>query len=166
MLSLLASYSEGPTCKFLVKLKVEVVDLSPLCFSLHHYEVFMKSWYLLNDAILGRGLTAYEYPETDQMFSRVHGFKELVDVGGGSRVPFNIISSKHPHIQGTNYDLPHVIADAPSYPGDGKVIIVELLIGAMSVARNFSRTAGKLFQEMVICCAYNNWAMEFQKAEP
>jgi len=41
------AYSEGPTCKFLVKLKVEVVDLSPLCFSLHHYEVFMKSWYFL-----------------------------------------------------------------------------------------------------------------------
>lgn len=49
------AYSEGPTCKFLVKLKVEVVDLSPLCFSLHHYEVFMKSWYLLNDAILEGG---------------------------------------------------------------------------------------------------------------
>ncbi|KAH8515807.1 hypothetical protein H0E87_004304 [Populus deltoides] len=59
------AYSEGPTCKFLVKLKV-------------------------------------------------HGFKELVDVGDGIGVAINIISSKHPHIQGTNYDLPHVIADAPN----------------------------------------------------
>jgi len=51
------------------------------------------------------------------IFTKVHGFKELVDVGGGIGVAINIISSKHPHIQGTNYDLPHVIADAPSYPG-------------------------------------------------
>ncbi|KAJ6730544.1 O-METHYLTRANSFERASE [Salix viminalis] len=37
------AYSEVPTYKFHVKLKVEVVDLSPLCFLLRHYKVFMKS---------------------------------------------------------------------------------------------------------------------------
>lgn len=54
----------------------------------------MKSWYLLNDAILGRGMTAYEYPETDQMFSRVFNLamsnhttlikKKILDIYEGS----------------------------------------------------------------------------------
>jgi O-methyltransferase domain len=29
----------------------------------------------------------------------------------------NMITSKYPNIKGINFDLPHVIADAPPYPG-------------------------------------------------
>lgn len=86
------------------------------------------------------GMTAFEYPATDQRFNRVfnqamsnhttlvmrkvldvyRGFddlKVLVDVGGGIGVALGIITAERPHIKGINYDLPHVLADAPSYPG-------------------------------------------------
>ncbi|XP_021822616.1 caffeic acid 3-O-methyltransferase-like [Prunus avium] len=42
---------------------------------------------------------------------------QLVDVGGGFGVALNLITSRYPHIRGINYDLPHVINHAPSYPG-------------------------------------------------
>ncbi|XP_054813784.1 cathecol O-methyltransferase 1-like [Prosopis cineraria] len=41
----------------------------------------------------------------------------LVDVGGGLGITLKLITSKYPNIQGINFDLPHVIQHAPSYPG-------------------------------------------------
>ncbi|CAK9272632.1 unnamed protein product [Sphagnum jensenii] len=49
-----------------------------------------------------------------------HGFQEvkcLVDVGGGRGSSFALITAKYPNIQGINYDLPHVAAASPAYPG-------------------------------------------------
>jgi hypothetical protein len=49
------------------------------------------------------------------------GFKDiktLVDVGGGIGKTLETIISSYPHIHGINYDLPHVIADAPTMPGN------------------------------------------------
>ncbi|RRT75769.1 hypothetical protein BHE74_00011628 [Ensete ventricosum] len=43
--------------------------------------------------------------------------KVLVDVGGGTGATIHMITSKHPHIKGINFDLPHVISNAPPYPG-------------------------------------------------
>lgn len=43
--------------------------------------------------------------------------KKLVDVGGGFGATINAIVSKYPHIQGINFDLPHVVQNAPAYPG-------------------------------------------------
>lgn len=85
-------------------------------------------------------MTAFEYPETDKRFNKVfneamsshttlimkrildiyqgfEGLRVVVDVGGGIGVTLRIITSKYPQIKGINYDLPHVLADAPSYPG-------------------------------------------------
>ncbi|CAK8539027.1 unnamed protein product [Lathyrus sativus] len=48
------------------------------------------------------------------------GFKSLdsvVDVGGGIGTVTNMIVSKYPNIKAINFDLPHVINVAPSYPG-------------------------------------------------
>ncbi|KAJ8633496.1 hypothetical protein MRB53_026832 [Persea americana] len=45
------------------------------------------------------------------------GLKVVVDVGGGIAATLNLIISEYPHIKGINYDLPHVIEDAPPYPG-------------------------------------------------
>ncbi|RWR89530.1 5'-desmethyl-yatein O-methyltransferase [Cinnamomum micranthum f. kanehirae] len=45
------------------------------------------------------------------------GLKEIVDVGGGIGGSLMMIISKYPHIKGTNFDLPYVIADAPCSPG-------------------------------------------------
>ncbi|KAK7338164.1 hypothetical protein VNO77_18764 [Canavalia gladiata] len=86
------------------------------------------------------GTHAFEYPGLDSRFNQVFntaminhttlvmkkvlecykGFediKRLVDVGGGLGITINLITSKYPHIQGINFDLPHVIEHAPSYPG-------------------------------------------------
>uniref|UniRef100_A0A2C9U2H8 O-methyltransferase C-terminal domain-containing protein n=1 Tax=Manihot esculenta TaxID=3983 RepID=A0A2C9U2H8_MANES len=86
------------------------------------------------------GMTAFEYLETDQRFNRLFnegissyttlvvkkildvyrgfdGLNVLVDVGGGTGVTLSIIASKYPHIKGINYDLPHVLANSPSYSG-------------------------------------------------
>jgi hypothetical protein len=41
-----------------------------------------------------------------------------VDVGGGIGKALEAIISSYPHIHGINYDLPHVIADAPAIPGN------------------------------------------------
>lgn len=41
----------------------------------------------------------------------------LVDVGGGVGAMLGMIISKHPHIKGINFDLPHVISSAPIISG-------------------------------------------------
>ncbi|KAL6541456.1 Caffeic acid 3-O-methyltransferase [Orobanche gracilis] len=86
------------------------------------------------------GMTPFEYSGKDLRFNKVfnqgmsnqstilmkrvldiyHGFEgsnTLVDVGGGIGATLDIIVSKHPSIKGINFDVPHVIDDAPSYPG-------------------------------------------------
>nr|QQH14891.1 caffeic acid 3-O-methyltransferase isoform 1 [Cirsium japonicum] len=86
------------------------------------------------------GTNAFEYPALDTRFNDVfnnamvnhttlvikeiircyRGFdniKHLVDVGGGLGVTLNMIISKYPTINGTNFDLPHVIQHAPLYTG-------------------------------------------------
>lgn len=85
-------------------------------------------------------MTAFEYHGTDPRFNKVfnrgmsdhstitmkkiledykgfEGLKSLVDVGGGTGATLNMILSKYPNIKGINFDLPHVIEDAPAYPG-------------------------------------------------
>ena len=52
-----------------------------------------------------------------ESYKGFEGIKRLVDVGGGLGININLITSKYPHIHGINFDLPHVIQDAPSYPG-------------------------------------------------
>lgn len=41
----------------------------------------------------------------------------LVDVGGGTGGVISEIVKSHPQIKGINFDLPHVVATAPAYPG-------------------------------------------------
>jgi hypothetical protein len=97
------------------------------------------------------GSHAFEYPSLDSRFNQVFntaminhttivmkkvlecykGFdevKRLVDVGGGLGVNINLITSKYPHIQGINFDLPHVIEHAPSYPGMKFYVINQMCI--------------------------------------
>nr|UQE90682.1 O-methyltransferase 1 [Dendrobium officinale] len=86
------------------------------------------------------GLNEFEYHAKDPRFSKVFnegmrshsiiimknilkiykGFEDinvLVDVGGGTGGTLSMITAKHSHIKGINFDLPHVIAQAPSLPG-------------------------------------------------
>ncbi|XP_073127652.1 caffeic acid 3-O-methyltransferase 2-like isoform X1 [Henckelia pumila] len=55
-----------------------------------------------------------------EIVDKYEGFKglgTLVDVGGGIGASLRMILSKHPTIKGINFDLPHVIRNAPSYAG-------------------------------------------------
>ncbi|CAL9200679.1 unnamed protein product [Musa hybrid cultivar] len=45
------------------------------------------------------------------------GIEVLVDVGGDVGISLHMITSMHPHIKAVNYDLPHVISEAPPFPG-------------------------------------------------
>ncbi|AES82832.1 putative anthranilate N-methyltransferase [Medicago truncatula] len=86
------------------------------------------------------GMHAFEYPRVDPRFNDVfnkamvnsttinmkriidcyQGFDhitKLVDVGGGLGINLKLITSKYSHIQGINFDLPHVLQHAPVYPG-------------------------------------------------
>lgn len=45
------------------------------------------------------------------------GLSSLVDVGGGNGAILNMILSQYPTIKGINFDQPHVVADALTYPG-------------------------------------------------
>ncbi|CAN6347762.1 unnamed protein product [Urochloa humidicola] len=86
------------------------------------------------------GMSAFEYHGTDPRFNRVfnegmknqsvimtkkllqfyngfNGITTLVDVGGGTGATLHAITSHYPHIKGINFDLPHVISEAPPYPG-------------------------------------------------
>ena len=45
------------------------------------------------------------------------GISTLVDMGGNSGASLSMVTSKYPTIKGINFDLPHVINEAPSYLG-------------------------------------------------
>ncbi|ONK71820.1 uncharacterized protein A4U43_C04F12730 [Asparagus officinalis] len=45
------------------------------------------------------------------------GIQKLVDVGGGTGASLQTIISKFPQMNGINFDLPHVISDAPPIKG-------------------------------------------------
>ncbi|KAL2939666.1 Caffeic acid 3-O-methyltransferase [Bienertia sinuspersici] len=86
------------------------------------------------------GMSLYEYESIDSRFNedfnnamnqnttftinkileKYKGFKniqQLVDVGGGVGQSLRVITSKYPSIKGINFDLPHVIQNAPPCPG-------------------------------------------------
>lgn len=89
---------------------------------------------------MAHGMTSFEYQGTDPRFNKVfneamknhsgiimkrilekyRGFddvKVLVDVGGGVGGTLAQVVAKHKHIKGINFDLPHVISEAPLIPG-------------------------------------------------
>jgi hypothetical protein len=108
---------------------------------------FIRRYYLKDAVLEGGipfnkayGMTAFEYHGTDPRFNRVfndgmknhsviitkklldfytgfEGVSTLVDVGGGVGATLHAITSHHPGIEGVNFDLPHVISEAPPFPG-------------------------------------------------
>ncbi|XP_077248355.1 caffeic acid 3-O-methyltransferase-like [Tasmannia lanceolata] len=67
-----------------------------------------------------RGMSVHSFLTMTKILETYNGFKgvkEVVDVGGGVGTTINMIVSKYPNVKGINFDLPHVIAAAPAYPG-------------------------------------------------
>ncbi|GAV71963.1 Methyltransf_2 domain-containing protein/Dimerisation domain-containing protein [Cephalotus follicularis] len=140
------SYGAGPLCKFLAKNQDggSVADFfllhhdKVLMESWYHLnDVILEGGVPFNRAY---GMTLFEYLGIDQRFNRLfnqamsnpstmimkkmldvykgfEGTKVLVDVGGGIGATLDAIISKYPGIKGINFDLPHVLADAPTYSG-------------------------------------------------
>lgn len=66
------------------------------------------------------GMDHHSIMVSKKLLDNYQGFKgisTLVDVGGATGVTLNMIISKHPSVKGINFDLPHVIKNAPSFPG-------------------------------------------------
>ncbi len=72
------------------------------------------------DKIFNAGMAQHSRLYMQAVLRAYHGFQDakcLVDVGGGTGSSLALIAAKYPHIRGINYDLPHVVAASPAYPG-------------------------------------------------
>ncbi|KAA8533524.1 hypothetical protein F0562_031042 [Nyssa sinensis] len=139
-------YGLAPVCKFLTR-NADGVSMAPLLLMNQDKVLMESWYHLKDAVLDGGipfnkayGMTAFEYHGTDPRFNKVFnqgmsnhstitmkkiletyngfdGLASVVDVGGGTGATLNMILSKYPAIKGINFDLPHVIEDAPSYPG-------------------------------------------------
>ncbi|CAA2968498.1 caffeic acid 3-O-methyltransferase-like [Olea europaea subsp. europaea] len=139
-------YGLAPVTKYFVK-NEDGVSLCPLMALLQDKVFIDSGYKLKDAVLEGgvpfdkvHGTHAFEYPGKDPRFNQVFnkamtnhttivmkqilkhykGFdhlKTLVDVGGSLGVTLNMITTRYPTISGINFDLPHVIREAPSYPG-------------------------------------------------
>ncbi|KAI4364302.1 hypothetical protein MLD38_020413 [Melastoma candidum] len=137
-------YGLGPKGKFF--LRRDTGSVSPLLLYLQHKRVVDGWSHLKDVILEGgipfnraNGMTLFESHDKDTKFGEVFnsamrgptsiiirklvdgypGFLDintLVDVGGGVGSTLQIILEKHPNIKGINYDLPHVIKNAPAHP--------------------------------------------------
>ncbi|KAM3298389.1 hypothetical protein ACQJBY_040049 [Aegilops geniculata] len=144
--SLSRRYSPAPVCKWLtpnedgvsmapyVVLAQDKVFMAPWCYM---KDVVLEGGSPFDKAY---GMSWYDYAGTDTRFNSLfneamrhhsiiitkkllelytgfEGVGTLVDVGGGIGTTVHAIVSKYPSIKGINFDLPHVISEAPPYPG-------------------------------------------------
>ncbi|KAJ8748538.1 hypothetical protein K2173_003439 [Erythroxylum novogranatense] len=139
-------YSLTPVAKYFVR-DQDDLSLAPLVESVQGKVLLASCFELKNAVVEGGipfnrtyGMDVFEYTALDSRFSQIFntamfnstslvaksilesykGFehlKQLVDVGGGLGHTIHAITSKYPHIKGINFDLPHVIAEAPTYSG-------------------------------------------------
>lgn len=138
------AYGFTKVCKYLTK-NADGVSMAPLALLNLDKIIMESWYYLKDAVLEGGlpfnkafGMNAYEYSGTDPRFNKIfnqamkhhstvtvnkilenyngfEGLGSLVDVGGGTGATLNTIISKYPTIKGINFDLPHVVADAPSY---------------------------------------------------
>ena len=104
------------------------------------YRLNLKDAVLEGSNDIFHGMNMFEYMEKDPTFNKAtnegmvgfstiimkkileiykgfEGLASLVDVGGGTGGCLNMIVSKYPSIKAINFDLPHVVQTAPTYPG-------------------------------------------------
>ncbi|KAJ4966302.1 hypothetical protein NE237_018151 [Protea cynaroides] len=140
-------YGLGPVCKYFVSNQLGVSFSPLLLLTqdkaymeswYHLKDAVLEGGIAFNKAY---GMQIYEYFGKDPRFNEVfnkamfnasltlmkgiletyrgfdHGVNVVVDVGGGLGENLDLIISMYPSIRGINFDLPHVITHAPSYPG-------------------------------------------------
>lgn len=139
-------YAAAPVCKWLTP-NEDGVSMAALALMNQDKVLMESWYYLKDAVLEGGipfnkayGMTAFEYHGTDPRFNRVfnegmknhsviitkkllefyagfEGVGTLVDVGGGIGATLHAITSHYPRIKGVNFDLPHVISEAPPFPG-------------------------------------------------
>ncbi|GAB4846023.1 Caffeic acid 3-O-methyltransferase [Ancistrocladus abbreviatus] len=139
-------YGLAPVCKFLTK-NEDGASYSGLALMNQDKVLMESWYHLKDVVLEGGipfnrayGMTVFECPSKDPTFNELFnngmsnhatiamrklletykgfdGLSTLVDCGGGTGAALNMIISKYPTIKGINYDLPHVVQTAPSYPG-------------------------------------------------
>lgn len=139
-------YGLAPVCKFLVK-NEDGVSIAALNLMNQDKILMESWYYLKDAVLEGGipfnkayGMTAFEYHGTDPRFNKIfnrgmsdhstitmkkiletykgfEGLETVVDVGGGTGAVLSMIVAKYPSMNGINFDLPHVIEDAPPLPG-------------------------------------------------
>lgn len=73
-----------------------------------------------SNTLFNQAMASHSVVITNKLLQFFRGFDDgagvdvLVDVGGGIGATLRMITARHPHLRGVNYDLPHVIAQAPS----------------------------------------------------
>ncbi|XP_057546677.1 uncharacterized protein LOC130825454 [Amaranthus tricolor] len=139
-------YGLTPVCQFLTK-NEDGVSMSAFFLTIHDQVLMQSWYYLKDAVLNGgvpfnkaHGNVVYEQIGTDVRFNKVfnkgmsdhsaiiikrmleiykgfEGVSTLIDVGGGTGATLHTIVSKYPTIKGINFELPHVIEDAPAYEG-------------------------------------------------
>ncbi|XP_037416337.1 tricetin 3',4',5'-O-trimethyltransferase [Triticum dicoccoides] len=139
-------YGAAPVCKYLTP-NEDGVSMSALALMNQDKVLMESWYYLKDAVLDGGipfnkayGMSAFEYHGTDPRFNRVfnegmknhsiiitkkllesykgfEGLGTLVDVGGGVGATVAAITAHYPTIKGINFDLPHVISEAPPFPG-------------------------------------------------
>lgn len=72
------------------------------------------------NTMFNTAMTGHSAIITKKLLQRFHGLdglSVLIDVGGGTGAMLQTIIGYHKHLRGINYDLPHVIGQAPSIKG-------------------------------------------------
>lgn len=140
-------YGLTPVCKFLTKKKGEGLSLASQALMNMDEVFMQSWFHLDKTVLQGGipfnnrfGMPLFEYLGSDLRFSKIFhtamsdltsinvkkfvetykgfdGLTSLVDVGGGIGTQLHMIVSKYPHIRGTNFDLPEVVENAPTYQG-------------------------------------------------
>ncbi|CAM0870809.1 unnamed protein product [Alopecurus aequalis] len=138
-------YGPAPVCKWLTP-NEDGVSMAPFILLRNDKVTMESWYHLKDVVLEGgipfhkaHGMTPFEYNRSNARANRIFndamknhstiitkkllefykGFDEvgtLVDVGGGIGTTIHAITSKYPNIKGVNFDLPHVISEAPSFP--------------------------------------------------
>ncbi|KAK1273923.1 Caffeic acid 3-O-methyltransferase [Acorus gramineus] len=139
-------YGLAPVAKFLTK-NEDGVSMAALVLMNQDKVLMESWYYLKDAVLEGgipfnkaHGTSSFEYHGKDARFNKVFnagmynhstivmkklletytgfdGLNTVVDVGGGVGGTLKMIVSKHTNIKGINFDLSHVIDDAPAIPG-------------------------------------------------
>ncbi|CDY64794.1 BnaA01g35460D [Brassica napus] len=115
------TYGLGKVGKKFIKDENGVSIASYMLFHCSHTK---GTWSYLTESILEGGASAWERANGAFLFEYMKKTESsmrdctLVDVGGGLGTSLSQALSKFPHLKCVNFDLPHVVSEAPQIHGD------------------------------------------------